>query len=58
MTNKEFVRLLSYQRAKNYAFKPSVKLFSRFKAKNMSNKQQGRALVPLEQVFLKGEYKH
>jgi hypothetical protein len=50
MTPYEFQRLLAFQRAKRYAFRPSKQIVSRFSVKRQ--RPQGRQLVPLEQLFI------
>jgi hypothetical protein len=51
----EFARLLSFQRAKHH-FPPFTKM-TRRKAKSLGKKPQGRKLIGLETIFLRGEYK-
>lgn len=59
MNNQEFQRLLGFQRAKHYSFKPSVKVTSRRTAKSKAN-ATGQILknsritseVPLEKLFI------
>lgn len=52
MTHPEFQKLLGFQRAKHNCFKPAKKITSRFSAKRMSSKPQGRVLVELERQFI------
>lgn len=56
MTSQEFHRLLAYSKARHNF--PRFHGNTKRKLKCAGTRPQGRALIPLEKVFLKGEYKH
>ena len=57
MTHQQFISLCKYSKAHHNRFRPAKAITSKRMAKNANKKQQGRALVPLDRIFLKGEYK-
>ena len=52
MTPQEFNSLLKYYITNKHRPRLSNRIVSRRSMKNISKRQQGRALVPLEQLFI------